>query len=365
MTEQDRASSLPDTLSPLRWGPLGLELLDQTRLPSEEVWILCERPEQVADAIRRLAIRGAPAIGVAAAYGLVLGLRDLGDGGEEGAPTDPALLDQRFDEVFALLAATRPTAVNLRWALAAGRRVFVEHRTAEALLAWAQALHAEDVAINRRMGEHGAQLFLEGDRVLTHCNTGALATAGYGTALGVIQSSFRQGKLGMVWVDETRPLLQGARLTAWELERLGIPFRLITDSSAGALMARGLVDRIVVGADRIAANGDAANKIGTYTVAVLAHRHGIPFYVAAPLSTIDRETLTGADIPIEEREAHEVTELRGMPVAPAGTKALNFAFDVTPSELIAGIITEVGVLTAPYTESIAKAFAAGGEETDR
>ncbi len=359
MPDRDHASSLPDTLSPLRWGPLGLELLDQTRLPSEEVWILCERPEQVADAIRRLAIRGAPAIGVAAAYGLVLGLRD---GGE---PAEPDRLARRFDEVFALLAATRPTAVNLRWALAAGRRVFVEHRSAEALLAWAQALHAEDVAINRRMGEHGAELFLQGDRVLTHCNTGALATAGYGTALGVIQSSFRQGKLGMVWVDETRPLLQGARLTAWELKRLGIPFRLITDSSAGALMARGLVDRIVVGADRIAANGDAANKIGTYTVAVLAHRHGIPFYVAAPLSTIDRETLTGEDIPIEEREAHEVTELRGMPVAPAETQALNFAFDVTPNELIAGIITEVGVLTPPYTESIARAFAAGGAETDR
>jgi methylthioribose-1-phosphate isomerase len=365
MPDRDQASSLSDTLSPLRWGPLGLELLDQTRLPGEEVWILCEQPEQVADAIRRLAIRGAPAIGVAAAYGLVLGLRGLREGGNGSGPTDPAPLDRRFDEVFALLAATRPTAVNLRWALASGRRVFAEHRSAEALLAWAQALHAEDVAINRRMGEHGARLFLEGDRVLTHCNTGALATAGYGTALGVIQSSFRQGKLGMVWVDETRPLLQGARLTAWELKRLGIPFRLITDSSAGALMARGLVDRIVVGADRIAANGDAANKIGTYTVAVLAHRHGIPFYVAAPLSTIDRETLTGADIPIEEREAHEVTELRGMPIAPAETQALNFAFDVTPNELIAGIITEVGVLTAPYTESIARAFATGGAETDR
>jgi methylthioribose-1-phosphate isomerase len=358
----------PDSLSPLRWSPLGLELLDQTRLPGEEVWFVCERPEQVADAIRRLAVRGAPAIGVAAAYGLVLGLRDLGE------TTEPALLDRRFEAVLALLAATRPTAVNLRWALAQGRRVFAASRAdgsalsarsaTAVLLAWAQALHAEDVAINRRMGEHGARLFIAGDRVLTHCNAGALATAGYGTALGVIQSSFRQGRLGMVWVDETRPLLQGARLTAWELQRLGIPFRLITDSSAGALMARGFVDRIVVGADRIAANGDTANKIGTYTVAVLAERHGIPFYIAAPLSTIDRDTPTGAEIPIEEREASEVTELLGNPIAPAATAALNFAFDVTPHELIASIITEVGVLTPPYKESIDSAFKAreaGGE----
>jgi methylthioribose-1-phosphate isomerase len=356
MTAEDQATLAVDSFSPLRWSPRGLELLDQTRLPAEEIWLLCERPEQVADAIRRLAIRGAPAIGVAAAYGLVLGLRDF------GAPVDPELLERRFDEVEALLAATRPTAVNLRWALARGRRVFAANRTAEALLAWAQALHEEDVAINRRMGEHGARLFKAGDRVLTHCNTGALATAGYGTALGVIQSSFRQGRLGMVWVDETRPLLQGARLTAWELKRLGIPFRLVTDSSAGAVMARGMVDRIVVGADRIAANGDTANKIGTYTVAVLAHRHGIPFYIAAPLSTIDRATLTGADIPIEERASDEVTELRGLSIAPAETSALNFAFDVTPQELIAGIITEVGVLTPPYTESIAKAFAESESE---
>jgi methylthioribose-1-phosphate isomerase len=344
-----------ENLSPLRWTAQGLELLEQTRLPAEEVWILCERPEQVADAIRRLAVRGAPAIGVAAAYGLVLGLRDL---------DDPALLAGRFDEVEALLGATRPTAVNLRWALSRGRGVFEANRAAgpaaaaAALLAWAEALHAEDVAANRAIGEHGARLFASGDRVLTHCNTGALATAGYGTALGVIQSSFRQGKVGMVWVDETRPLLQGARLTAWELQRLGIPFRLVTDSSAGALMARGLVDRIVVGADRIAANGDTANKIGTYTVAVLAHRHGIPFYIAAPLSTIDRATRTGADIPIEERATREVTEVLGTSIAPADTEALNFAFDVTPSELIAGIITEVGVLAPPYTESIAEAFAA-------
>ncbi|NJL27516.1 MAG: S-methyl-5-thioribose-1-phosphate isomerase, partial [Thermoanaerobaculia bacterium] len=225
-----------------------------------------------------------------------------------------------------------------------------------ALEAWAADLHARDVATNRQIGEHGAALFRRGDRVLTHCNAGALATAGYGTALGVITSGFRAGRVAQVWVDETRPLLQGARLTAWELGRLGIPFRVVTDSSAGALMSRGMVDRIVVGADRIAANGDTANKIGTYTVAVVAARHGVPFYVAAPLSTIDPRTPTGDEIPIEERAEEEVVELFGQRVAPAAAPALNFAFDVTPHELIAGIITEVGVLAAPYEESIRAAF---------
>jgi methylthioribose-1-phosphate isomerase len=349
-----------EAFSPLRWSSGKLELLEQTRLPGEEVWIACTQPEEVADAIRRLAVRGAPAIGIAAAYGLVLGLDALPD----DAP--PEVLERRFAEVEALLGATRPTAVNLRWALAQGRQVFERARASgasspreigAALLARARAIHAEDIEANRRMGENGARLFAPGDRVLTHCNAGALATGGYGTALGVITSSFRQGKVEMVWVDETRPLLQGARLTAWELQRLGIPFRLVTDSSVGALLSRGLVDRIVVGADRIAANGDAANKIGTYTVAALAARHGVPFYVAAPLSTIDRETPTGAGIPIEERAAREVTEVLGTRVAPAETEALNFAFDVTPHELIAGIVTEVGVLEPPYGESIARAFA--------
>nr|MDP9120109.1 S-methyl-5-thioribose-1-phosphate isomerase [Acidobacteriota bacterium] len=299
-------------------------------------------------------VRGAPAIGVAAAYGLVLGLA-----GEQ----DPARLLPRFREVAELLGSTRPTAVNLRWALERGRQVF-ERWLAEdpaavhqALLEWAQALQAEDVRVNRRIGEHGAALFAPGVRVLTHCNTGALATAGYGTALGVIQSAWRENRVGMVWVDETRPLLQGARLTAWELQRLGIPFRLVTDSSIGSLLTQKLVDRIIVGADRIARNGDTANKIGTYTVAVLAHRHGIPFYVAAPLSTIDLATASGSAIPIEERKPSEVTELFGTAIAPAGTEAVNFAFDVTPSELITAIVTEAGVLTPPYTESIAAAFA--------
>jgi methylthioribose-1-phosphate isomerase len=282
---------------------------------------------------------------------------------------DPGRLSARFQEVSELLGSTRPTAVNLRWALERGRRVFEENQgrgpeaATAALLAWARELHADDVRINQRMGEHGAVLFARDSRVLTHCNTGSLATAGYGTALGVIQSAWRTGRLSQVWVDETRPLLQGARLTAWELKMLGIPFRLVTDNRAGALMTKGLVDGIVVGADRIAANGDTANKIGTYTVAVLAHRHQVPFYIAAPLSTIDRATPNGAAIPIEERKEIEVTEVFGTRVAPDDTAALNFAFDVTPAELITGIITEVGVLRAPYERSIAEAFGRGAEGT--
>jgi methylthioribose-1-phosphate isomerase len=278
------------------------------------------------------------------------------------AVTDSAGLASRFQEVSALLGSTRPTAVNLRWALDRGEEVFERNREQgpdavwRSLLDWAHETHAEDVRVNRKIGDHGATLFAPGSRVLTHCNTGALATAGYGTALGVIQSAWRTGNLDMVWVDETRPLLQGARLTAWEMKRLGIPFRLVTDSSAGTLMAQGLVDRIVVGADRIAANGDTANKIGTYTVAVLAHRHGVPFYVAAPLSTIDRNTPNGAAIPIEERQGLEVTEVFGKKVAPDGTPAMNFAFDVTPAELITAIVTEAGVLEPPYERSIAEAF---------
>jgi methylthioribose-1-phosphate isomerase len=352
MTRHNESSE--STFSPIRWGERGLELLDQTRLPREETWLECREPEDVAEAIRRLSVRGAPAIGVTAAYGLVVGLES---GSEEQG------LAERFEETWALLASTRPTAVNLRWALDQGRQVFVEHAeegreaAITGLLEWAHKLHAADIEANRRIGAHGATLFAAGDRVLTHCNTGALATAGYGTALGVIQSSWAEGKLGMVWVDETRPLLQGARLTTWELERLGIPYRLVTDSSAGSLMSRGLVDRIVVGADRIAANGDTANKIGTYTVAVLANRHGVPFYVAAPLSTIDRDTPTGSEIPIEERDPGEVTEVFGTTIAPSEAPAANFAFDVTPNELITAILTDAGVLEAPYEDSIARAFA--------
>ncbi len=335
-----------DFFSPIRWTDNQFFLLDQTLLPQEETWIHCTDLEIVCDAIKRLAVRGAPAIGVAAAYGLAVA---VGNSGPES-----------FDAAYQTLMATRPTAVNLRWALDLGRDLEQEMPAKDlhaGLIAWAQKLHVEDAETNRRIGEHGKELFAQADRVLTHCNAGALATAGFGTAVGVVQAAFEAGRLGSVWVDETRPLLQGARLTTWELKRLGIPHQLVTDSSVGALMSRSLVDRCVVGSDRIAANGDVANKIGTYTAAVMAHRHGVPFYVAAPLSTIDRSTPTGNDIPIEERASAEVSMIAGKDMTPSGTEALNIAFDVTPAELVTAIITEQGVLRAPYEESIAAAFA--------
>jgi len=360
----DPQSTADRDFSPMRWAGESLALLDQTRLPAEEVWLDCRTPEEIAAAIYRLSVRGAPAIGVSAAYGLTVGVRNGLRQAPDGSPPDAGTLREAFESAYRVLHESRPTAVNLFWALERGRKVFERAmeeddltEIGDALLAWAKELHRQDVETNRRIGEHGARLFAQNDRVMTHCNAGALATAGYGTAIGVIHSSFDQGKVGMVWVDETRPLLQGARLTAWELKKLGIPFRVVTDNSAGALLSRGQVDRVVVGADRIAANGDAANKIGTYTVAVLAHRHSVPFYVAAPLSTIDPNTPTGDDIPIEERDAGEVTDVFGTRVAPEGVEALNIAFDVTPAELIAGIITEVGVLEAPYVESIREALA--------
>ena len=339
--------------SPIRWEADGLQLLDQTLLPREEVWIDCSTPEIIAEAIRRLSVRGAPAIGVTAAYGLVVGLKTVGEGQD---------LEERFEEVSELLGSTRPTAVNLMWALDQGRELFVtlaaqsHEAIIRVMLEWAQRIHTDDIESCQKIGAFGAELFETDDRVLTHCNAGALATGGYGTALGVIQSSFAAGKVALVWVDETRPLLQGARLTSWELQRLEIPFKLITDSSAGSLFSRGLVDRVVVGADRIAANGDTANKIGTYTVAVLADRHNVPFYVAAPLSTIDRQSPTGAAIPIEERDPSEVVTVLDTDVAPANAQAANFAFDVTPNDLIAAIITDVGVLRSPYNETITAAF---------
>ena len=343
--------------SPVRFAAGALELLDQTLLPQEEKWISCTSVEAVAEAIRRLAVRGAPAIGIAAAYGLVVALLD-----PEDPEPDPA---RRFANAKRILGDSRPTAVNLRWALeqgeeafellrAGGERPLVE--TTAKLLDWAEALHADDVDRNRRMAEHGAALFAPGDRVLTHCNAGALATGGIGTAIGVIAAAHRAGSVNAVWVDETRPLLQGARLTSWELLKLGIPHRLVTDSMVGALMSRGMVERVIVGADRIAANGDAANKIGTYTVAVLAHRHKVPFYVAAPLSTFDPRIASGAAIPIEERAGLEVTELAGRRIAPIGTSGFNLAFDVTPAELITAIVTEEGVLQPPFGPAIAQLF---------
>jgi methylthioribose-1-phosphate isomerase len=305
----------------VEWEDGALVLLDQRALPHEERRLRCTTVAEVADAIRSMAVRGAPAIGIAAAYGMALA------DDREAAARD--------------LRATRPTAVNLAWAI---------ERSLEAddPLALARRLHREQREADRRLAELGAERFSPGDRALTHCNAGALATAGYGTAAGVLRSAWEGGRLAQVWVDETRPLLQGARLTAWELERAGIPFRVVTDSSAGALMARGMVDRVVVGADRIAANGDVANKIGTYPLAVLAQRHGIPFLVAAPLSTIDPSTASGAEIPIEERAPEEVAD---------GVPALNLAFDVTPAELVTAIVTEAGVLEPPYEEAIARAVA--------
>src|SRR3954447_13144858 len=322
-------------VSPLRWQEDALEILDQTRLPATEVWVRCERPEDVADAIRRLAIRGAPAIGIAAAYGLAL--------------ADP----DRVTDAIDLLASTRPTAVNLRWALERGRRAF-EEDGAPALLNLAHEIAREQLEADRRMAAFGAVLFGTGERALTHCNTGALATGGRGTALGVIEAAWEAGRVEYVWVGETRPLLQGTRLTAYELARSGIPYRLFADSAAGTLIAGGLVDRVVVGADRVTANGDVANKIGTYPLAVLAHRHDIPFHVAVPLSTIDLDTTSGEHVPIEERDPREVTSVMDAPLAPAGADAANFAFDVTPHDLVTSIVTEEGVLEPPYEESLAR-----------
>jgi methylthioribose-1-phosphate isomerase len=347
-----------EIFSPILWEDDELLLLDQTVLPAREEWLHCRRPEDVAAAIRRLAVRGAPAIGVAAAFGLVLSIDPAERDGEAAAAGVAA--------ASRLLLSTRPTAVNLRWALDRGTEVAAAARTRGAgavelratLLEWARRLRERDIEANLRLGEHGKTLFESGSRVLTHCNTGSLATAGFGTALGVIQSAWSDGRVANVWVDETRPLLQGARLTAWELSRLGIPFRLVTDSSAGALMARGEVDAVVVGADRIAANGDVANKIGTYSVAVLARHHGIPFYVAAPVSTIDLATPSGDAIPIEERAADEVVEVLGRRTAPAETVALNLAFDVTPAALVTAIITDAGVLEPPYGPSLRRAVEA-------
>src|SRR4051794_16511206 len=328
-------------VSPLRWRDGALEILDQTRLPDEEIWRRCETPEDVAGAIRRLAVRGAPAIGIAAAYGLAL--------------AEPAA--DSVEEAARLLGETRPTAVNLGWALERGRRAF-EEGGAEALLPLARRIEEEQIEADRRIAEHAAALFGARERVLTHCNTGALATGGHGTALGAIEAAWRADAVDLVWVGETRPLLQGARLTTYELGRAGIPYRLVADASAGTLMARGLVDRVIVGADRIAANGDVANKIGTYTLAVLAARHEVPFHVAAPLSTLDPATPSGEDIAIEERDPDEITRVGSARIAPAGAEAANWAFDVTPAELVTSIVTEAGVLEAPYDRSIAEALGA-------
>ncbi|PYN62894.1 MAG: S-methyl-5-thioribose-1-phosphate isomerase [Candidatus Rokuibacteriota bacterium] len=335
-------------MAPVRWAGDRLLLLDQTRLPREELTREFARWEDVAEAIRTLVVRGAPAIGVTAAFGVALAAR------QSRATTFDSLLAD-IETAIKGLAATRPTAVNLFWALdrmrstlLAGRAMSVDAIRSR-LLAEAQAILDEDVAANRAMGDHGATLVPSGARILTHCNAGALATAGYGTALGVVRSAHAQGKVALVWVDETRPVMQGSRLTAWECVRDGIPHRLVADVVAASLMGRGQVDLVVTGADRIAANGDTANKIGTYALAVLAHHHHVPFYVAAPFSTIDPTLASGAEIPIEERDPAEVRRVGATVTAPEASPVFNPAFDVTPSELIAAIITERGVFRAPYS----------------
>ncbi len=334
-------------ITPVRWEDGRLVLLDQTKLPTEEVERACASWPEAAEAIRTLVVRGAPAIGVAAAFGVVLAAR------ASGATNHAALLAD-LEEAIKGLAATRPTAVNLFWALDRMRRLVVASadlppaRLRDRLLEEAQAILSEDLAANRAMGAHGAALVPDGARLLTHCNAGALATAGYGTALGVIRAAHERGKLALVWVDETRPVMQGSRLTAWELAKEGIPYRLIADVAAGFVMKRGEVDLVVTGADRIAANGDTANKIGTYSVAVLARHHGIPFYVAAPSSTIDPSIPSGDTIVIEERDAAEVRGVAGRQTAPTAAPVFNPAFDVTPAALISAIITERGVFRPPY-----------------
>ena len=335
-------------IRPVRWDGDRLLLLDQTALPVRETELEYRRWEDVADAIRSLVVRGAPAIGVTAAFGVVLAARQ-----SRAATFDDLLGD--LEIAMKGLAATRPTAVNLFWALDRMRRVLLGTRgqpldaVRARLHTEAQAILDEDNAANRAMGDHGASLVPANARVLTHCNAGALATGGYGTALGVIRSAHAQGRIALVWVDETRPVMQGSRLTAWECVREGIPHRLIADVAAGSVMSRGEIDLVVTGADRIAANGDTANKIGTYSVAVLAKHHGVPFYIAAPFSTIDPTLASGAEIPIEERDPAEVRRVGATVTAPEASPVFNPAFDVTPSELIAAIITERGVFRAPYS----------------
>jgi methylthioribose-1-phosphate isomerase len=332
----------------IEWTGAGVVMIDQTKLPREETFITCRTYLEVADAIRSMVIRGAPAIGVAAAMGVALGI----------AHADESDLDAQFQNICGTLARTRPTAVNLFWAIDRMKGVYAESRklplreVRERLIAEAQQIRLEDIAINQAIGRNGAPLVPDGKTVLTHCNAGALATAGYGTALGVIRAAISAGKKIDVFADETRPFLQGARLTVWELQQDNIPATLITDNMAGHFLKSGRIGCVVVGADRIAANGDVANKIGTYSVAVLARENDIPFFVAAPISTLDLALDSGDQIPIEQREASEVTHVFGVPVAPGNTTVQNPAFDVTPHRYVTAIITERGVARAPYRNSL-------------
>ena len=340
----------------LKWTDKGVEFLDQTRLPFEETYVLATSYQQVADVITTMVVRGAPAIGVSAAMGVALGVK-------QSHTTTVETLTPEFEEICRVLAATRPTAVNLFWAIARMRELYRELAAkpdatvagiGDALAVEAQKMYDEDIATCKTMGAHGAPLLPKQGGVLTHCNAGALATCGYGTALGVIRAAVESGAEIRVYADETRPFLQGARLTAWELLHDKIPTTVICDNMAASMMRRGKIHAVVVGADRIAANGDVANKIGTYGVAVLAKEHGIPFYVAAPWSTVDMETPTGDMIPIEERPAREVTHHGGKQLTPHDAEIENPAFDVTPAEYVTAIITERGVLKAPYPETLAE-----------
>jgi methylthioribose-1-phosphate isomerase len=344
----------------VEWTDDGVRMIDQRLLPTEEKYLTLRSCDEVAEAIKQMVVRGAPAIGVSAAMGIALSSK-------QSAVSAVADLKEDFDYFCEMMSRTRPTAVNLFWAIERMRERFRREQAAggdvetvkAALVDEAQVIFREDIASNRRIGQFGGELLADGATVLTHCNAGALATAGdYGTALGVVRGARDAGKRVAVIADETRPFLQGARLTAWELHKDEIPVTVITDNMAGHVMKGGKVDVVVVGADRIAANGDAANKIGTYMVAVLARQHAIPFYVAAPLSTIDLTIPSGDQIPIEERDAREVTHVRDQRLAPEGVPVHNPAFDVTPNELIAAIITDQGVARPPYTESLRKLFEA-------
>jgi methylthioribose-1-phosphate isomerase len=340
-------------INTLEWTDAGVRFIDQTKLPTEETYVTCHTYEEVADAIRTMIVRGAPAIGVAAAMGIALGARDI-------QAQTVAEFRLPFEHICETLAGTRPTAVNLFWAVRRMREKFATltelplPQIKQALIAEAQRMHAEDIAANEAMGRHGAELMPASGGVLTHCNAGALATCGYGTALGVIRAAIAAGKQIHVFADETRPFLQGSRLTAWELVKDGIPTTLISDNMAGAMMGLGKIKAVVVGADRIAGNGDVANKIGTYSVAILANEHGIPFYVAAPFSTVDLDTPDGSQIPIEQRSPTEVTHLAGKRIAPEGVLVENPAFDVTPAKYVSAIVTERGIARAPYNESLRK-----------
>jgi methylthioribose-1-phosphate isomerase len=341
----------------LEWTEQGVRFIDQTKLPTEEIYVTSNNYQQVADAIRTMIVRGAPAIGVAAGMGIALGVRD-------SKAETVGELKQELDHISEVIGQTRPTAVNLFWAIQRMKEKFerlrirplaqIKHEMVEE----AKRMHAEDIAANQAMGRYGATLLPSEGSVLTHCNAGALATAGYGTALGVIRAAIEQGKKIHVYADETRPFLQGARLTAWELMKDGIPTTVISDNMAGAMMKQGKIGAIVVGADRIAANGDVANKIGTYTVAVLAKENGVPFYVAAPLSTVDMNCPEGSKIPIEQRNAREVSHIAGKQMVPDGVSIENPAFDVTPAKYVGAIVTECGIARAPYLESLQKLAAA-------